>query len=87
MLTAKKYFEVIDLKYVGGHRLHISFNDGTQREVDLSDLMSAPPPVFTALKDPTNFAKVSISPVGGVEWENGADLGAEFLRDYAPGKR
>ncbi len=84
MITAKKYFEVVDLKYLGGHRLRVAFNDGTQRDVDLSDLMGSPPPVFSALKDPVNFAKVSISPVGGIEWENGADLGAEFLRDHEP---
>jgi hypothetical protein len=83
LISAKiKYFEVIDLKYISGHRLQIFFNDGSQRNVDLSDLMKNPPQVFVTLKDPANFAKVSISAVGGIEWENGADLSAEFLRDY-----
>ena len=62
--------------------MKIQFNDGTAREVNLSQLMKTPPPVFQPLKDEKVFAKIAVSPVGGIAWECGADLSAEFLRDY-----
>jgi hypothetical protein len=82
MISAKNYFEVTGLQHLGGYRLRVKFNDGTQREIDLSGFFRTPPPVFAALKDPLMFEKIEISPVGGVCWDNGADLGAEFLRDF-----
>jgi hypothetical protein len=87
MITAKKYLEVTEVKYTSGFSLKVLFNDGTSREVDLSGLLQTPPPVFLPLKDQKQFAKISVSPVGGVFWECGADLSAEYLRDYQDTKR
>ena len=82
MITAKKYLEVIDVKYTGEFCLKVQFDDGTAKEINLSALMKTPPPVFQPLTDENSFEKVSVNPVGGVSWECGADLSAEYLRDY-----
>lgn len=82
MITAKKYLEVTDVKHTSGFRLKIQFNDGTSKEVDLSALLKTPPPVFEPLRDEKTFAKIFVSPVGGIYWECGADLSAEYLKDY-----
>ncbi|MBF0297208.1 MAG: DUF2442 domain-containing protein [Oligoflexia bacterium] len=42
-------------------------------------LMSNPPTVFVPLKDKEEFKKVSVNPVGRIEWACGADLSAEYL--------
>ena len=82
MITAKKYLEVTDVTYTGGFGLKVQFNDGTTKEINLSALLKTPPPVFQPLKDEKNFAKISVNPVGGISWDCGADLSAEYLRDY-----
>lgn len=82
MITAKKYLEVTDVRVTGGFCLKVQFNDGTTRDVDLSVLMEAAPPVFLPLKDAKAFAKISLNSVGGIAWECGADLSAEYLRRY-----
>ena len=82
MITAKKYLEVIGVKSLGGFRLEVSFNDGLRREVDLTQLLKSPPPVFQPITDEKNFSKVEINAVGGISWDCGADLSAEFLKDY-----
>ena len=82
MITAKKYLEVTDVKHTGAFCLKVQFNDGTAKEIDLSALMKTPPPVFQPLTNEKAFAKISVNPVGGISWECGADLSAEYLRDY-----
>ena len=82
MITAKNYLEVTDVNHLGGFRLKVQFNDGATKEIDLSALMKTPPPVFQPLKDEKVFARVSVSPVGGICWECGADLSAEYLKDH-----
>ena len=82
MITAKKYLEVTDVKHTGSSRLKIQFNDGTEREINLSALIESAPPVFQPLKDEQSFAKISVNPVGGISWECGADLSAEYLKNY-----
>ncbi|NDC24449.1 MAG: DUF2442 domain-containing protein [Proteobacteria bacterium] len=70
------------VKHKGGFCLNIQFNDGNAREVDLSAFMKSPPPVFQPLQDEKAFAKISVSPVGGIAWDCGAELSAEYLKDY-----
>ena len=60
--------------------LHLTFNDGLQRDVDLAqDLWG---PVFDPLKDPDFFAQVSIDH-GTVVWPNGVDLDPVVLHGDA----
>lgn len=80
MITAKKYLEVLEVKHLGGYLLEVSFNDGTHKRVNLTPLLQSPPPVFETLKSEESFSKVTVNPVGGIAWECGADLSAEYLK-------
>jgi hypothetical protein len=64
----------------GGHRVHLTFDDGVQRERDLRPLLTGP--VFEEIRSvPAEFAKLRIDPELGVLcWPNGADIDAELLR-------
>lgn len=59
--------------------LIVTFNNGHTKTVDLSNLLRNPPPVFSSLQDQDEFKKVSVNPVGGIQWECGADLSADYL--------
>lgn len=64
----------------GDYRLHLTFNDGTSKTVDLEGHLRGP--IFEPLKDPAYFARGALDPVcGTVVWPNGADIAPETLRD------
>jgi len=70
--------EVTALRHVREHVLWLRFTDGTEGEVDLSDGLRGP--MFEALRDPTQFARVAIE-YGTIVWSNGADWAPETLYD------
>lgn len=73
---------LIEVQSRGGHKLHLAFNDGTHKTVDVFPLLDGP--VFEPLREPAYFARVALDPVcGTVVWPNGADLAPEALRDLA----
>lgn len=62
----------------GGHRLHLRFNDDTEKTVDVYPLLSGP--MFEPLRDPNYFAQVRLdAECGTVVWPNGADFAPEAL--------
>ena len=64
----------------GPHSLDLTFNDGTQKRLNLLPLLNGP--IFQPLKDPDFFAQVSLDPVvGTVVWPNGADIAPEALHE------
>jgi len=73
--------EVTAVRHVREHVLWLRFTDGTEGEVDLSDGLRGPSgPMFEALRDPTQFARVAIE-YGTIVWSNGADWAPETLYD------
>ncbi len=63
-----------------GFVVHVSFDDGMRKTVDLLPLLSGP--VFERLRDPDEFRQFRIDPIAGtICWSNGADLAPEALRD------
>ncbi len=69
--------QLIDARAVGDHRLWLSYDDGRQGEVDLSELSG---PIFEPLRDLEFFNNFTINPdFHTLEWPNGADLAPEFL--------
>ena len=65
---------------LGDYALRLEFNDGTVRDVDLSEELHGQ--VFEPLRDPELFSKVEVNPeTGTIEWPNGADFAPEFLAD------
>ena len=74
---------VTSVRYLGGYRLAVTFTDGTEREVDLSDELHGD--VFEPLRDEATFAEAFVDEeTRTVAWPNGADLAPEFL--YEVGK-
>jgi len=72
--------EVKEAKYVSGYTLWLSFNDGTEGNVDLEDSLWGP--VFEPLRKISAFREVSVSPVlHTITWPNDADFAPEHLMD------
>jgi hypothetical protein len=63
-------------EYVAGHRVHLWFNDGTDGEVDLADVLNGP--IFQPLRDANYFQRFHLEG-HTLGWENGADFAPEYL--------
>jgi len=62
--------------------LHLTFDDGVTRDVDLTDELWGP--MFEPLRDPAFFAQVVVER-GTVVWPNGVDLDPLVLHgDFEP---
>lgn len=70
---------VIHAEYRGGCRIHLTFNDNTEKTVDFSDWLEGP--VFEPLKDPHYFRRFFLEG-GTVVWPNGADVAPETLYEH-----
>jgi hypothetical protein len=71
---------VVEATVCGTHRLKVLFNNGVQKTVDLTPLLTGP--VFRPVKDPEYFARVVVdAEAGTIVWPNGADLAPEALYD------
>ncbi len=69
---------VIEAQPIDDHTLRIRFDDGLEREVDLSDVMWGP--MGEPLKDPEFFRRVRVDPeLRTVSWPNGFDLDPDVL--------
>src|SRR5438270_84066 len=70
--------EVTAAEALGGYRLRISFSNGEEGMVDLTDALWGP--MFEPLKDPAIFQRFELSPVlHTIQWENDADFAPEYL--------
>ena len=67
---------VISAEYEGGHRIRISFSEGTVKTLDFRQWLRGP--IFEPLKDPSYFRRFFID-AGTVVWPNGADIAPETL--------
>ncbi len=79
MIEGAEMIEVESVMAESDFLLNIQFTNGKNKKVDLSLLLKNPPPVFTKLRDKDEFKKVTVNIVGGVQWECGADLSADYL--------
>ena len=71
---------VTDVKYLGDYRLHLTFDDGVSRVVDLWPRLKNRKGVFEPLKDKAFFAKVTVDPeVGTIAWPNDVDWAPDVL--------
>jgi hypothetical protein len=63
----------------GPHSL-LTFNDGITKQVNVLPLLDGP--IFEPLRDPTDFARMTLDPLcGTVVWPNGADFAPEALHE------
>ena len=66
--------DVIEVRYMGGHRVWVAFHDGVAGEVDLAAHLHFRG-VFEALQDPRYFAGLHLDPEAAtIVWPNGADI-------------
>ena len=72
---------VIDAKYVSDYRIWVSFDDGSDGVVNLSNLLKGP--IFEPLQELDQFKAFTVDPeLETVVWSNGADLAPEFLKAH-----
>ncbi len=78
-------YEIRTVEHLGGYRLRLTFADGLESDVDLTEKLSGQlGPVFEPLRDQLFFAQVSVDPdIGTVVWPNGADLAPDALHEQA----
>ena len=76
--------KVVEVSPLDGYQISLRFSDGTQGEVDLSDLAGRG--VFAAWTDPRVFRAVGVEEGGGVEWPGGIDLCPDALYLRLTGK-
>jgi hypothetical protein len=77
---------VVSVRWLGGHRLHVEFDNGDAGEVDLSKHLRFRG-VFAPLADPDKFAQVRVEPDGDtISWPNDADVDPVVLHHWVTGK-
>ena len=71
---------IVNAEYIDGYTIHITFDNGTEGEVDLEQELYGR--IFIPLKDLEYFKDFSIDPdFHTLTWKNGADFAPEFLYD------
>ncbi len=63
-------------EYIKGHRVHLWFNDGTDGEVYLANVLDGP--IFGPLREENYFKRFRLAG-HTLTWENGADFAPEYL--------
>lgn len=72
-------WRVIEVEELPGFRLRVTFADGLAGIVDMSALVNSPNAgVFSALADPSLFAKVALQ-YGAVTWPGDLDLAPDAM--------
>ena len=74
-----KLIKVIDAQYIGGYRIHFTFNDGKEKIINFENELWGE--VFEPLKDKSYFKNFTLNAFT-IEWENGADFAPDFLYYY-----
>ncbi len=78
-----KYPNLISVRAVeprGGLIIHVTFSDGTQRDIDLDPLIGSGPMFAPIRRDPSFFRQVYVDPeTQTLTWPNGADIAPETL--------
>lgn len=69
---------VKDVTYVSDYKLLLSFDDGSERLVDLANELDGE--IFEPLKNIDYFKQVRVNPdLATIVWGNGADMCPDFL--------
>jgi Protein of unknown function (DUF2442) len=71
--------KVTELEKLGGFRLRVRFNDGSEGVHDFTSMVHEPGPMLEPLRDEIYFARVFLE-FGAPTWPNGFDIAPEWLR-------
>ncbi|MCI5132730.1 MAG: DUF2442 domain-containing protein [Candidatus Electrothrix sp. EH2] len=72
------FIHVEQARYISGYKVWLSFNDGSEGEIDLSSELDGE--LFEPLKDIGFFKSFTVEG-HTLSWSNGADFAPEFLRE------
>ena len=70
--------KVTRLETLGGFRLHVRFNDGSEGAHDFAAMVKEPGGMLTPLRDEAYFGRVFLE-FGAPTWPNGFDIAPEWL--------
>lgn len=76
--------DIIEATALPHHRLRLKFEDGTEGDVSVADLIAFTG-IFAPLQNENFFNQVSVE-YGTVTWSNGADLDPMVLYAHITGK-
>ncbi len=76
--TAFPMVDVVAVRALANHRLHLRFSTGEEGEISVAPLIETGGPMVEPLRDETEFARVFIE-LGVPAWPNGFDLDAIAL--------
>ena len=71
--------EVVDVDYLGEHKLFLRFQDGKEGKIDLSDLVKEG--IFSKLQDRKQFIQFGLEH-GTLVWSNQLDISPEYLYSH-----
>jgi hypothetical protein len=71
--------KITRLDKLGGFRLRVRFNDGSEGTHDFSTMVREPGSALEPLRDEAYFARVFLE-FGALTWPNGFDIAPEWLR-------
>ncbi|HKS64991.1 MAG TPA: DUF2442 domain-containing protein [Xanthobacteraceae bacterium] len=71
--------KVTRLDRLGGFRLRVRFNDGSEGVHDFAAMVGEPGPALEPLRDEAYFARAFLE-FGALTWPNGFDIAPEWLR-------
>jgi hypothetical protein len=71
--------KVTSLERLGGFRLRVQFNDGTEGVHDFTRVVHEPGSMLDPLRDEAYFVRVFLE-FGAPTWPNGFDIAPEWLR-------
>jgi hypothetical protein len=71
--------KVTRLDRLGGFRLRVRFNDGSEGTHNFAAMVSEPGSMIEPLRDEAYFARVFLE-FGAPTWPNGFDIAPEWLR-------
>jgi hypothetical protein len=70
---------VIKAEYRGEYRIHVTFNDNSEKTINFEDWLQGP--IFEPLKDIEYFKRFFLDG-WTISWPNGADIAPETLFEY-----
>src|SRR5437762_13306748 len=65
--------EVVAVRHIGGHRLHVRIDGGVEGDLDVRDVLGESEGLLAPLRDPAYLSSVRVES-GTLVWPNGADL-------------
>jgi hypothetical protein len=71
--------QAVAMKPLGGFRMRVRFNDGSEGEHDFAAIVQEPGAALESLRDHAYFARVLLE-FGAPTWPNGFDIAPEWLR-------